>query len=100
MAKLIKRGNIWYSDLRMGKKRIRRALSTDKRFAEEKLADLIKLRQAQKHGDVPQDLSWELFRAKYMVYSRGAKTANTNFWDDLSFRYLEKFYPIRKISDI
>jgi len=66
MAKLIVRQGVYYSDLRIGKKRIRRALSTDKRIAENKLADLIQERQAMRHGHAPENASWATFRDKFL----------------------------------
>lgn len=72
MAKLIRikrkdgtRSKMLYSDLRMGGKRIRRALSTDKETAEGKLADLVKWRQAERRGDKPDRVPIDLFISRY-----------------------------------
>jgi integrase len=100
MAQLLKRGKVYYSDLRFGKKRVRRALSTDRRVAEEKLAELVKLRGAEKRGEKLQDLSWELFRAKYLTWSRGEKRGNSPYRDELAFRYLEGLFHIQSLSNL
>lgn len=100
MAKLIKIGKVWYSDLRFGKKRIRRALSTDKRVAEEKLADLVSLRSAEKNHHSLEDMSWILFKRKYLDYSRANKKKHTTYYDELAIRNLENEFPITRLSQI
>lgn len=75
MARLVKRGKVYYSDLRIGGKRVQRALSTDKRMAEEKLADLIKERGAQKHNHAYiGDNSYQAAKTRFLnVYSSKSK---------------------------
>lgn len=99
MAQLIKIGKMWYSDLRMGDKRIRRALSSDKRFAEEKLADLVKWRSAQKEGSRVGELDWKLFKDRY-IDSCSWKKENSQTHDKLALRYLEETFPIKKLSQV
>jgi len=90
MATLLKIGSMYYSDLRMGGKRIRRALSPYKDTAEEKLADLVKIRQAKKHQTDIGDISWEFFKDKHRAYSEGSKTKGSSYYDKIAFRYLER----------
>jgi integrase len=99
MATLVKIGDVYYSDLRMNGKRIRRALSSDKRFAENKLADLVKQRQAAKYGDVVGDISWDAFKTRYMAYSANKHPA-THYIDQLAFRKLERAVPLTRIDSL
>lgn len=100
MAKIKKIGKVWYSDLRMGGKRVRKPLSANRELAEKKLADLVQLRHAERHQDGLDDLSWELFRAKHLVYSKGEKAANSQRQDRTAFKLLEKFKSPAKVSDV
>jgi len=105
MAKIYKRQDVYYADIYLkgedGKtRRHRQALSSDKRIAEERLAELINARQAFKHGHAPKNLPWQLFRAKYLVYSKGEKKAHSAYRDELSFKYLEDILPITSVSQI
>jgi len=99
MATIIKIGNTYYSDLRMSGKRVRRALSTDKRFAEEKLADLVKQRQAIKYNEPMRDISWDGFKTRYMAYS-ATKHPRTHYIDQLAFRKLEAAIALVKLESL
>lgn len=105
MPRPIKIGKKWYSDLRVkgadGKvHRIRRALSANLRQAEEKLAEMVTLREGEKDGTRLGDLALDLFEAKYLVYSRGAKKKNTVYWDKTAFSHLRAALPIVRVSQI
>lgn len=99
---LKKIGKVWYSDYSVitdGKrKRINRALSTDKEVAQIKIAELIKVRRAERHGHVPQDISWDLFKQRYLEYSK-SKHPTTHSRDKLAIRYLEEHASFEKLSD-
>lgn len=97
MAKLYKREKVYYADLYASGKRIRHALSSDKRFAEEKLADLVKVRQADKYGDRVVNPSWDTFKTRYMAYSK-TKNPNTNAQDVSAFKMLEKAFPLARLE--
>lgn len=99
MAKLIKIGRVWYSDLRMGGKRIRRALSSDKRFAEEKLAELVRERGAAKHGHPIKDISWASFKEKYLV-ERSAQARSTLTITKRTVQEIEAFQNPQRLSEI
>lgn len=83
----------------MGGRRIRRALSTDKRHALEKLADLIKQRQALRHGTPVTDLSWDAFRTRYKAYS-ATKHPQTAYRDELAFRKLEAAFTFARLHQL
>lgn len=100
MAKLIKRGEIWYSDLRMGGHRIRRALSSDKTIAEEMLGELVKERNANRHGHAVQDMSWSGFKTKYLDHSRTEKDPVTHDHDRRALANLEKEFPLRTVRQV
>lgn len=100
MPRPIKIGKVWYSDIRVNGHRLRRRLSKNFQEAESKLAEMVRLRDNQKWGDPVGDLSLELFEAKYMVYSQGAKKPHTTRYDRLAFRYLKEVLPITRLSQI
>lgn len=105
MPRPIKIGKNYYSDIRMKgedgvTRRIRRRLSANYQEAETKLADLVKMRDASRWGDYAGDIAFELFEAKYMVYSKGSKKPHTTTYDKLAFRYLRESFPITRISQI
>lgn len=101
MAKIYKRNSIYWIDIFEQGKRVRESLfTTDKKVAEQRLADRIKLRLAEKGGYVPSDISWESFLEKFLVYSKGEKASNTHGIDQLAIKRLLHFYPIQKLSQI
>lgn len=100
MAKLIRRGKVWYSDIRMGKRRIRRALSTSRVLAEEKLGELIKERGAQRHGEVVTDLSWQSFKEKYLEHSKATKDHVTYGHDLRALNNLETAFAPRSVRQV
>lgn len=100
MPRPIKIGKVWYSDIRINGHRIRRRLSKNYQEAELKLAKMVQLRDSEKWGDPVDDLSLELFEAKYMVYSQGAKKVNTTMHDRLAIKYLRQALPITKLNQI
>lgn len=100
MAKLYKRGDTYYSDLYSAGQRVRKPLSTDRRTAENKLADLIKLRDATKHFHAPRDTSWREFCKQYLEQSRQEKKKPTWQGEERAFRWLESVIPIQRLSQL
>lgn len=98
--RLYKRGRTWWSDLYVGGRRVRKPLAQDKRVAEERLADLIKDREAQRYGHAPRDVRWPDFKAKYLAWSEGAKAATTFKRDRMALSSLEKFHSPRFLHEI
>ncbi len=84
-----------------GKKhRIRRRLSTDRGEAELKLAELLKIRENQNWGTALNDLSLELFEARYMVYSKTKKKRHTHYYDKLAFQYMHDVIPVTRLAQV
>lgn len=101
MATIFKRGKTWYSYLRINGKRIRKVLSTDRRIAEERLGDLVKQRNATRHGHAPTDMSLKEFRSKYIAYRKAdQKKANTWEGDDRALRWFEDSCLVHRLSQI
>lgn len=100
MPRLRKIGHVWYSDIRIGGKRIRRPLSTDKVVAQERLGDLMKDRDATRYGHADRNVKWPDFKAKYLAYCVGSKAAGTATRDRMALGSLERFEMPKKLSDI
>lgn len=99
MTKLYKRKGVYYGDIYINGKRIRPALSKDRRFAEEKFADLIKVREATKYGHAVVNPSWDTFRTQYMAYSK-TKNYNTHKQDKAAFKSLESAFPLARLEQL
>lgn len=100
MPGLRKVGRVYYSDIRIAGKRVRRPLSSDKQIAQEKLREMVGERDAARYGHAPKDVSWATFRAKYIAYSNGAKEPATAERDRSAIAALERFQRIDRLSDI
>lgn len=100
MATIFKRGRVWYSKLKSNGKEIRKALSTDRRHAENKLADLIKQRDAARHFHAPSDLSWRSFKTQYLEQSKAEKKEQTWQGEARAFNQLERVFPINRLQQI
>lgn len=100
MPRLRKRGRVWYSDIYIGGRRVRRPLSSDKVVAEERLADLVKDREARRHGHARRDVPWPTFRDKYLEYSRGTKAPATAERDTIAIRSLERYARLERLDQV
>lgn len=100
MAQIIKRGDKWYSDYRVGQKRIRRALSPYKPEAERKLSELLKLRTAQRHGETVLDMSWDLFQQTYLDESETQSDRKTFLADRRSFELVNDATHLTQIGQM
>ncbi len=100
MARLRKIGRIFYSDLYIGGKRVRKPLSPDRRAAEEMLDDLMRDKDSRHYGHEWRDIPWGIFREKYMAYSRGSKAHWTQVRDESALRSLEEFEKPTRLIDI
>lgn len=99
MAKLRLIGKVWYSDLYIGGKRVVKALSKNKRIAENRLGDLIDQRDAKRHGHAPANAPWPDFKARFLK-DRSTKAANTYTQYQRAIRNLEAFQPITHVAQI
>lgn len=100
MASLYKRGRTWYSHFKVGGRKFRKALSTDRRIAENKLADLIKQRDATRHYHAPSDMSWSSFVSYYIKQRKIELKGNTWTGDERALERLARTYPITKLSQM
>jgi integrase/recombinase XerD len=99
MAKVYKRGKVWYSIIRINGIRIRKPLSTNKLIAEDRLGDLVKLRNARRHGHTPVDMSWKDFVQKYIQHcEKENQKQNTIDGKRRAFQVFENASPIVKLS--
>lgn len=79
MAQIIQIGKMWYSDMRLDGKRVRRALSKYKPEAERLLKDMVEVRRAQRHGEIVRDMSWTHFRERLLETSLADRDKNTYY---------------------
>lgn len=100
MARLYKRGEVWYSDVFVDGKRLRKPLSTDKRIAEEKLAGIITSRNAKKYKHTNNDMIWQEFKDRSLSYSKTTRRPKTHYRNEFAFRAVEKYLPIQKLSQM
>lgn len=100
MAKLRRRGRVYYSDLYLHGKRVVKALSSDKGIAEQRLADLIKRKDAIKYGHGQRDSPWLDFKQEYLTYSSGSKKPKTTHNDKAAIRALEAFRPFTRLAEL
>ena len=78
MPGLYRQGRIWYSNIYIGGKRVRKALAGDKRIAEEKLAELIRLRDGQRYGHAVVDASFASFKERVLERSKARYKRGTH----------------------
>lgn len=100
MARIYKRGKTWYCQIRIDGKEVRKALSTNHRIAEERLGDLVRQRNAKRHGHVPADMSWEAFKIEFLETSQHEKHRSTWLAEVRAFREMESVTPIQKLDQI
>lgn len=100
MATLKKRGDMWYSDLRLNGKRVQRALNSDKRIALGMLDDLVLVRRSQRNGDTPKNVSWNFFKVRYREFSDVNKESQTIYRDEYAFGMMEKSIPLQRLDQI
>lgn len=64
-----------------------------------KTAELKLIRKQLRHGVAKGEMTWEVFKIKFMIYSKG-KNEQTHYRDLLAIRYLEKYYPISQLKQV
>lgn len=92
MARLIFRGRGWYSDFRVGSRRIQRFLHRDKREAAILLGRLIEQLRGESAGRPDRNIGWSAFKSKYLEYSHGNKRPSSIKRDKAAISSLEKSF--------
>lgn len=100
MAQIIPRGAGWYSDFRVGSRRIRRFLSKDRRDAQIQLGKLLDQMRGDARGRPTKDISWKAFKPKYLEYSRGNKKPHSVLRDQAAISALERSFPITQLAQL
>lgn len=99
MKGLWKRGKVYWSNIRLNGKRIRRPLGTDARLAEAELALMRTKRDGQRYGTQIREVSWTDFKKEYLEFSR-AKPRATHRREKAAIAALEDFFPITRLHQI
>lgn len=99
MAKLILKHGIFYSDLTINGRRVRDPLSIYRPIAQGKLDDMKALARAQRKGFVPEDLSWDLFKAKFLDYSID-KHPDSLYFVHAMFKAVDTHLSIRALREM
>ena len=100
MARIYKRGGVWYSDIYSNGKRTRKKLDPNRKVAEMKFAEMMKSAHDNKYGSGFRDISWQEFKARFLEFSRGNKAADTVRRDLASITALEKFFKPHRLTDV
>lgn len=100
MASLYQRGDVWYSKIRINGTLVRKPLSTNKQIAEERLGDLVKQRNASKHGHIPLNARWNTFSTELLAASKINKAPKTWQAEERAYRELESVFPVQRINQI
>lgn len=99
MAKIKLIGKIWHSDITIRGKRIREPLSIYRPIAERKLDDMVELARMQRRGQIPENLSWDLFKEKYREFTISQNYNSRNF-RDVAFRAIDDLLTVQALREI
>lgn len=91
---IYKRGGVFYSDVYLGGKRVRKPLDTNKSYALIKEAELEKAKLAGRFGNEVKTVTWETFKQEYFTWAATPKSAGTIKWERLAIKRLEELQPI------
>lgn len=100
MSKPYFRNGMWYSNFRMNGKRIRKALSPNRRTADLMLSDMIAAKRAIGLGLVPTKIHWQTFEEHYKQYCATDKSKQTAYRDDLAFRMMKDVLPVIWLNEV
>ncbi len=79
MARIYKRGKVWYLDIRVSGRRIRRKVGLSKKIAELALQDAVVKAEREEYGFAKKDMSIPRFIDKFLEYSSANhRSATTN----------------------
>lgn len=99
MAKLKLVGKVFYSDVTIKGKRIREPLSIYRPIAERKLGEMLELARMQRRGQIPENLSWDLFKEKYREFTISQDYNSRNF-RDLAFKAIDDLLAVQALREI
>lgn len=99
MAKLIQKKDGFWCDLTIRGKRVRDFLSIYRPIAQRKLDEMKALARDQRHGLVPENLSWDLFKQKYLAYSID-KDESTLYFVNAMFKMVDQHLSIRALREM
>lgn len=100
MAKPYLRNNMYYSNFRANGKRVRKALSPNKRTAQAMLDDMVSAIRSSKNGIIPQNIRWESFKERYLEWSETEKKKNTAYRDKYALNLVDKTLPIQFLGQM
>lgn len=102
MAILEKRGKkgVWYYRGTVGGRRLHTPLHPDRRIAQEMFNQLEAQRYAGRHGHVPANTPWGIFKQQYLAWSKGTKNRFTVYHNTRAIRFLEDYRRISELDDI
>ena len=100
MARLYKRGNVWYADIFISGKRGRKPLSTNKEIAKQKLSQMILDRAAAKYGHGAQDKPWEYCVDRYLAWSKENRNPTTHAHNKRALAICEDMFHPRVMLDL
>lgn len=99
MARLYKRGKVWYSDLFINGDRVQKPLSRDRKIAEEELGKLVKRRNASKHGHVVTSSTYTAAKERFLkVYTHKSPITYRHY--TRTFREFEEVFPVKELVQI
>lgn len=101
MNNLIKIGDMYYSDIQISGRRIRRALSVNKREAGHMVADMKAMWRSGRWGEMPRRVSWTYFKTRiYESLEAEGMVEGTIYQYKIAFRRLEAALPISYLNDV
>lgn len=99
MAKINLVGKVWHSDVTIRGKRIRKPLSIYRPIAERKLGEMIEMARMQRRGETPENLSWDLFKEKYLEYSVD-KDSKSRYFVERMFKEVDRLLTIKSLREM
>ena len=100
MARLYKRGKVWYCDLFIAGKRVQKPLSTNKAIAEEKLGALVQDRAAARYGHGAKDKPWRYCVDRYLAWSAENRAAVTHAHNKRALAICEELFHPQVMLDL
>lgn len=100
MPRLYKRGKMFYSNVEINGKQVRRPLSIYRPEAQTLVDEMVRLRDAAKHGESPKNLSWKFFTEDYLRKSKVNKNKKTYLADQRAFDLVNQVAHLTKLHEM